>query len=330
MIEVAWLNDLAGLRQLCFERFAYISPFGTPSPVTFASEEPDPPTLAVRPDGSAILIWSDRANAPARLFFSRFNPDSGVSPRQPLTYTPAAPMLGVSAAFDRLGTLHTVWQVSGAGISELHYQPRPQYSPLSLPDTLLESSGVLVQNPAVACDDSMGVHVVYEDWSGALPVVRYKLKDPSLGWDVVGTVLAPAGEGALQPAILPQGPGNATVLESAQIDGDFGLVERRRVMGTSPTSEAPLPVLPGLALRLGPNPLRAGSTLRVTGRIPAAAGWLDVFDLAGRRVAAVPTIVAGGVFSATVDALLTARWPSGVYFARPRGLDRSARFVVIR
>jgi hypothetical protein len=59
-------------------------------------------------------------------------------------------------------------------------------------------------------------------------------------------------------------------------------------------------------------------------------GWLDVFDLAGRRVAAVPTTVAGGVFSATVGARLTARWSGGVYFARPRGLGTSARFVVIR
>jgi len=146
----------------------------------------------------------------------------------------------------------------------------------------------------------------------------------------VGTILAPAGEGALQPAILPHGPTNVTVLESAQIAGDFGLVEQRRVRGTNPASEAPLPVLPGLALQIGPNPLRAGTPLHVNGRIPEVTGWLDVFDLAGRRVAAVPTTVAGGTFSATVDAQLTARWSSGVYFARPRGIDRSARFVVIR
>lgn len=330
MVEVVWLNELAGERQLCFKRFAYLSPFGTPRLISFIGEQPDPPVLVTRRDGSAVVIWSDRAVSPARLYFSHFDPDSGLSARQTLTYTPAAPQLSLAAAVDREGSLHCVWQVSGAGISELHYQIRYQSNAPYLSDTLLESStGSLVQNPSVACDDSGGVHVAYEDWSGALPVVRYKLHTPQRGWDVVGADLCPAGEGATRPMVLPHGPGDVTVLQIGESNDQFSLVERRRMMGTNGTTSVPVAIALDGTLRAGPNPLRAGGTLRVSGSVSGEPDRLEVYDLAGRRVASVPTIFSARGFTATLDAGLTSRWADGVYFARLRGQPRSVRFVVI-
>jgi hypothetical protein len=86
-------------------------------------------------------------------------------------------------------------------------------------------------------------------------------------------------------------------------------------------------------LRLGPNPLRAGASLSLRlDRTTAAPGSvLEIFDLAGRRVASAPLVADGTVLSVEVSGSVTRGWESGVYFARVLGADLDgARLVVLR
>jgi hypothetical protein len=330
MVEAAWLNELGGTRQMMFKRFAYLAPFGTPSPVTFAGEEPDPPSLAVRSNGSAVLVWPDRISGSARLYFARYSPDSGLSSKLPLTTLNDGSQLTVSCALDSAGTLHTVWQVGGGPLNELHYQRRPKNTAPAPADTTIETAGNLLQHPAVACDDSMGVHLVYEDWGESLPRARYKLRSPTRGWEVVSTDLTVPGEGAIQPIPLPQSPYDVTNLFVSQNFSDSRLAEHRRLLGSPGTASVPTPA-PGLPfLRLGPNPLPPGASLSLSGETAAPAPWVDVFDVAGRRVATMATRVSGKQFSARFGSELTSTWSAGVYFATLRGSRQSARFVVLR
>jgi hypothetical protein len=57
---------------------------------------------------------------------------------------------------------------------------------------------------------------------------------------------------------------------------------------------------------------------------------VDVFDIAGRRVATTATRVSGKQFSARFESDLTSTWSAGVYFVTLRGSRQSARFVVLR
>jgi hypothetical protein len=70
-------------------------------------------------------------------------------------------------------------------------------------------------------------------------------------------------------------------------------------------------------------------SLRFDGPAPAEGG-LDLFDLAGRRVAAAELRPAGGGWSAEIPASVTSTWPNGVFFARAAGGRVRARIVVIR
>ena len=329
VVEVAWLQDYAGARQLYFKRFAYLSPFGTPTPVTSASELPDAPALEVLPDGRSYLLWSDRVGTP-RIYFARFSPDSGVSARAALTFTPAAPQLAVSAAVDPAGALHVAWQVASTGVNELHYQRRPRTTPPSPPDTVLESSGYLLQNPWIACDDSGGVHLAYEDWGSQYPVPSYRLWSPGHGWDYGGTSIPEDASAGLYPVVLPHSTHDLTVLYLKESANDLQLVQRTRQMGVSGTADVPTP--PPLAFRgleLGPNPLRAGSRLTLWDS-RTDGDHFEIFDLAGRRIAEAPLHRDGDRLRAEIDATTTARWPGGVYFARLSGHPETQRFVVLR
>ena len=332
MVQVAWLQDVAGMRQILFKRFAYFAPFGSPAPVTFAGETPDTPALEVLPGGSSYLVWSDRAASP-RIYFARFHPDSGVSARIPLTFTPSGSQLGVAAAVDGGGTVHIVWQVAVPGGNELHYQRRPAKTPPAPRDTVLDSAGYLLQNPSVACDDSGGVHVVYENWNAPSSIPNYRLWSPSHGWDFGGTEIpAVLGATGILPTVLPRAPGDVSVLYLREQVEDLQLVERARLLDDTPPITA-VPDVPASALdpgwRLAPNPLRAGSRLLLSE--PAAAdGRFEIFDLAGRRVASVDAHAEAGTARAEVDAAVTARWAGGIYFARLSGRRESHRFVVLR
>jgi hypothetical protein len=80
----------------------------------------------------------------------------------------------------------------------------------------------------------------------------------------------------------------------------------------------------GIELRVGPNPLLAGAPLHL--RVAAGQG-LQVFDLTGRRVAAVASPAAAGTI--TIPGSVTRGWNSGVYFVRAGSARARASFVVI-
>ncbi|MEO5616498.1 MAG: M6 family metalloprotease domain-containing protein [Candidatus Eisenbacteria bacterium] len=329
MVQVAWLTDDLEGRRIYFKRFAYISPSGMSSPVTAAGESPDPPALEVRPNGSSYLVWSDRAGLLPRLYFARFHPDSGVSLRVPLTPTPGAAQLGASLAVDGAGDLHVAWQVAGSGLNELHYQRRRAGLIPAPRDTMLDASGYLLQNPSITCDDSGGVHLIYENWGTQVPVPSYRLWTAARGWDAGGTALTTPGEGGIYPVALPHSTSDVTTLFTRETGFDLQLVERRRRLGIAPTLAAPPTAPPGMpGWQLAPNPLRAGAVLRLAAR--GAGTAFEIFDLGGRRMAEVPCTAEGGWRRASIPAALTAGWPGGVYFVRLRGGGASLRFVVLR
>lgn len=332
MVQVAWLQDTAGTRQLLFKRFAYFAPFGSPVPVTSADEVPDIPALEVMPGGSSYLVWSDRAASP-RIYYARFSPDSGVTARIPLTFLPSGPQLGLAAAVDSAGTLHVVWQATIEGNNELHYQRRLKKQPPAPRDTVLDSAGYLLQNPSIACDDSGGIHLAYENWATRLAIPRYRLWSPSHGWDFSSTdIPAVPGTNGVLPIVLPSRPTDVSVLYLREQGDDLQLVQRTRKLGGTP----PIAAVPGLppgatgeGWRLAPNPLRAGRRLLLTE--PASrAGCFEIYDLAGRRVAAVDARLDGGFAHAEIAASVTAGWAGGIYFARASGHPESHRFVVLR
>jgi len=331
MVQVAWVQDAPGSRRIYFKRFGYISPFGSPSPVTLDGELPDPPALEVQPNGSSYIVWSDRAFLP-RLYFARFSPDSGVSQVLPLTFAPAAPQVGVSAAIDPTGNLHVAWQVAGSAVNELHYQRRRADRPPSPPDTVLHSAGYLLQNPSIACDDSGGVHLVYENWGSQSPIPTYRLWAPTHGWDFGGTEISIDGSPGLFPTVLPHTTHDITSLYVRDDVSHLQLVQRTRQMGVTTTTAVGTPPAEAApaALRLAPNPLRAGARLVIAGVAGDREARVEIFDLSGRRVADVPARPDGAALRAEIGPSITAGWTGGVYFARLRGERAARRFVVLR
>jgi len=95
-------------------------------------------------------------------------------------------------------------------------------------------------------------------------------------------------------------------------------------------------------MALGPNPLRAGQSLRLAwaGALPGPDAELEFYDLAGRRVAAVRWSAAAAASTGVrpeggsgliLEPAVTAPWPAGIYFARVRGARApAARLVYLR
>jgi hypothetical protein len=135
----------------------------------------------------------------------------------------------------------------------------------------------------------------------------------------------------IQPIVVPHHLSDITVMFFSPRGDEFTLVERRRLLGSSATTGVDAPVsrdLPGIEIR--PNPLTRGSRLQLSGTAPADAEWLDVFDLAGRRVAAVHARRSADRFEADLDPSLSRGWSDGVYFVRLRGTHSVARFALLR
>jgi subtilisin family serine protease len=86
---------------------------------------------------------------------------------------------------------------------------------------------------------------------------------------------------------------------------------------------------PAPGLRVGPNPVRAGGSVRFT-TSTCRSGELEVIDLAGRSVARVPLASRNGGCEASwsLRDVAGARVRPGVYFARERG-GGWVRFVVL-
>lgn len=343
-VQVAW-TYLAGARpQILLQRFTYLSPFGQAIPVTGTLNMPGTPGLAVAPDGGSYVVWSDQASSPQALRYAHFDPASGLAPEQRLTQAASGIQQAGHSIMDAAGTLHTVWIVSGPALNEIHYQRRPASGTPSPADTTLEIDGGIVQAPRLAADPAGGLHLVYQSLSARVNQIRYKRWRPDRGWDLRSTeITLPDWGNTQQAAVAPSSPGRVSILYTGYPDGLPHLMERRRLTDLPGALAAAPPPLVVTRLALGPNPLRAGQSLRMswTG-IPAESGAVvDFFDVSGRVLATVPLVKsASGAdpftrgaagFGGALGPAATGGWPSGVYFGHVRGSRQAAaRLVFLR
>jgi hypothetical protein len=184
------------------------------------------------------------------------------------------------------------------------------------------------------------LHVVFEKARGEMMQVHYRAWRPGRGWDAVSTDLTDFDDtGTTRPQPLPIGPDLVVVYNQYGNDGARFMVHRRQI-GPSLAVELPrepqvTPRVPSYRpnLRFGPSPLRAGSELQL--EIEAGAGSapprVDVFDLAGRRLAEIALRRVDDRWAGRVAGEITRHWSSGVYFARVRDRQTTpARIVVLR
>ncbi|HEY2953808.1 MAG TPA: M6 family metalloprotease domain-containing protein [Candidatus Eisenbacteria bacterium] len=331
-VYLAWLSVQGGVPRVYFTRFVYFAPFGQPIPVTAAGRLPGSPTVAVDQEGVAYIMWPDAADNPQRLWFSRFQPDSGMTPNAPLTLATGAET-AVNALVDAAGTLHLAWVVGVSGATEIHYQRRYKSRRPSPRDSSVVSSGAPLGSPSLAVDPSGVTHLGYVLIGENGQQVLYKRWRPVEGWDFMGTEVSSAAEGtASAPLVMPTSPGNVTVLYFAYGAAGPRFMSRSRALDGVPQAiPARGAAQPLVALAIRPNPLRAGQELDLewSARAPRPEGGVELFDLSGRRVASATLERGADRWWARFSPALTSRLASGVYFARARG-SAAARIVVLR
>ncbi len=340
-VYVAWVVIGQGLPEIKYMRFPYLSPYGQPFTVSGADASPANPLVTAMPMGGAIVTWTDNAFWPPLLQFSRCGPDS--IPALPMTLTPPSvlPQTWLSTMAEPNGTLHSLWIESGSTGSELHYQRRWTYGGFAPEDTVLETSNSTLARARLMLDPAGGLHVVFERSVSGVTQIRYRRRHPSMGWDANSTNVTEVVDGAaVLPAVLASWPGNPIVLYRSFPGGVPRFMERCRVTDSPGVLAAPQPVAvaPPSRLSIRPNPVRAGRDVEFRwGAAPGSAagetvcGALDVYDLAGRRVAVVDLQPQGAQLHGRLGSALTRPWLAGVYFVRPRGAPGAAqRLVVLR
>jgi len=333
-VHVAWLYTEGAQTQVRFMTFTYFSPFGMSLVASRDIALPDAPVITVALGGESRIFWSDRGNSPAAVWMARYSPSGGLVASEPVAGSMYA-QPAVDATTDVNGSFHVVWQVSGPSVNQIHYQRYDAGNPTpSVSDTVIVSRGESVQSPVLRADAQRGLHLAFSAVNGGIPQVRYKRFQVDRGWDYASTeVTMPAEGSAARPTLVPGPDHDVSVLYFLTSVGVLRQMERRRYspVGVLAADPPPAPAV-GLELRARPNPLRAGSTLRF--RFAGAATPLDdaleIFDLAGRRIATAPLIDDAGGRVAEIPGTVTAGWQSGVYFARLRDtLTHPARLIVL-
>ncbi len=327
-VFLSWLEQGTTRATLKFMAFQWASPFGTPRTVTDTLDVPSAPSLASSPDGEAWLMWPDRRSGQYAIMFARFSPDSGLGTKQRYTSNVTLDQASLGLAVEDDGTAHVVWQQSASGVSELHYMTRPVTGSFSPRDTILESSALPLQNPAIAFDPLGGLHVAFERATASGSEACYRRKVPGRGWDFRSTVVSDGFTGSvMRVAVLPVSNGGVSVLYTA-FDGSYHeMARRRRADGDAAADVPELAPLPASVLTAGPSPLRPGQSFRVWGLSLAPGERVELFDAAGRRVA--ETRAEDGSGRATFAGGSTARLSPGLYFVRA-GRAATARLVVLR
>jgi hypothetical protein len=134
------------------------------------------------------------------------------------------------------------------------------------------------------------------------------------------------------PLVLAESAGNVSVLYTGYGDAGTRFMERRRALDP-PVQPAPQPVAAAApaVLTVRPNPMRAGQEFELdwAGEAPAPGATAELFDLAGRRVAAAVLEPRGTAWRARFSAVLTSRLASGVYFVRAGVPGAPARRLVV-
>lgn len=328
-LSLAYLHLGSGVPELLFMRFTWFSPFGQPIVVTTRDQRPSVPALTVAPNGVSYIVWSDLASAPQRLWFARCHPDSGVAGNYTLTYRPSVAQLDPSCTTDRLGRLHVVWQSSGPGNNQIHFQRRTSTG-ASPADTILATKGYLLQNPTIAIDTTGTSHVAFEAFRAGSPEIRYLRGRAGETWDAVSTrITEPLDGTAARPKILPSTGNDLTIAYLQYRDDGVRILTRQRVVGL-PTAVFRTESNERRTIRIGPNPMRAGQAVRLWYDGPVTgAPSAEIFDVGGRRLGRVPLVPAAAGWQAELPASLTSSWRAGVVFARVPGAMREVRLVVI-
>ncbi len=328
-IFAAWLEQGSSQATLRFLTFHWAMPFGTALAVTDSLDDPSAPVLSASPDGRAWLLWPDRRTGQYAVMFARYAPDSGLGPKLRYTSNVVQQQASVDVVADSAGTAHVVWQQSAPGASELHYMSRPATGSFAPRDTVLESSSSTLQNPSLTLDVFGNLHLAFErDTPGGMQV-RYRRFARGRGWDFRSTDISdPAAGNASRTSVLAVTNGGVSVLYTNYGASGFQQMSRRRrldgnaVLGVPPPAPAP-----AASLALGPNPLRAGTGLLLSGAAIAPAARVELFDASGRRVATTIAAASGG--RAEFPRALTGALPPGLYFVRA-GRTAHARLVVLR
>ena len=328
-VFIAWLEQLGSDRELRFLNFLYATPYGQPTTLTAPVDAPTAPAITAAGDGHAYVLWADLGANRHIVLASRFHPDSGMSAPFPVAPPTAYAQPAVSTVVDSSGVLHTVWQVSPGVGSEIHYQRRGLTGRPAPRDTTLDVLGDGLQNPRIALDPQGGVHVAYERSVADGQQVRYKRRHPQLGWDQRATLVSDESDlSASTIELLPTSPGNLSVTWLGFDGVEQGLRERVRVLdGTLVTAvESRTDVVRAL-LAAGPNPLRAGQALALSGGALRPGAAVDLMDASGRRLVELRADERG---VAWLPAERTRALVPGLYFARVRDGSASGRVVVIR
>lgn len=331
-VHLAWLYSNGISPQVRFMTFTYFSPFGASMAISRPDDLPDAPVVTMGPEGVSRIVWSNRAtdNSRAGIWFTKYDPTVGLAVADTVILSGSA-LPAIDATVDASGALHIVWQVSGPGVNEIHYQRRLPGSERPAPgDTVLVSRGESVQSPALRVDSGQGLHLAFVANNGGVPQVRYKRWQSIRGWDAASTEVTLVSDGpARAPALVPTTSSELSVLYFGFTGGQIQQMERRRVLPASALDVPATPPAPTVALRLGPNPLRAGDMLRLALDM-RSPGSVDVYDLTGRRIASAPLIAEGIGSAAGFPGDVTRTWPSGVYFVRVRDqVEGAARLVVL-
>lgn len=340
-VHVAWVVIGQDLPRIQYLRFPYLSPYGQSFTVSGASESAANPQVTALPMGGAIVTWTNSAAWPTTLQFSRCGLDSLPGPSKTLTSESGSPKTWVSTVAESSGTLHSVWLENGSTGSELHYQRRPAGTGLAPRDTVLETSNSTLARAQLARDSAGGLHVVFERSVNGVTQIRYRRRHPSLGWDANSTDITALADGAaVQPALLASSPGNVIVLYRSFPGGAPRFMERCRLTDSPWVLAVPEPVAvaPPSRLSIRPNPARAGEEIEFCwGAAPEFAGGgaaseaVEVYDLAGRRVAVADFQPRGSTVRGRLGSGQTRSWLPGIYFVRPRGdLHPAQRLVVLR
>jgi immune inhibitor A len=324
-VYVTWIETAGATTRVRLLVFTWSNPFGTPVTVSKDLDQPSAPSIATAPNGKAMVLWPDRRTGNYLLQFARYDPDSGVQARIPLTGSSLYPQPSGDVTADSLGTFYLAWQQLSGGNTEIHAQRRPAFSVASH-DTIVENSTDGLQNPSIAVDRDGALHLAFERTTPYGQQVRYMRWWSAHGWDAVPTDISDPLQGSAERVgLVALAKGGVDVLWS-----DFdGITQRLRARDRRAIDATPLDVprvsARPLPLRIGPNPLPAGAELRLAGPALAEQEQVQLYDMAGRRVATAAVSAGGARFAPQVTRALV----PGLYFASVRGRE-AARVVVIR